>query len=318
LPETATLPETICATAARRDLNAWFERNCGTVDAALQRSGGLLFRGFDVPDAAAFQRFAERHIPGLLPYTERSTPRTQVGRRVYTSTEYPPDQVIAMHNEFSYALRWPMRICFYCQCPASEGGETPLADGREIYRRISANVRERFEDLGVRYVRRYGWGVDLSWQEAFNTESKENVEEHCRANRIEFEWVDGNKLLTRQVRQGVTTHPRTGEKVWFNQAHLFHVSNLPAAARISLERLMDDHLPREAFYGDGSPIADEALAEVRRAFAEATVTFPWEQGDVLLLDNVLINHGRRPFRGERKVLVAMGDSFPPDSASGPA
>ena len=47
----------------------------------------------------------------------------------------------------------------------------------------------------------------------------------------------------------------------------------------------------------------------RLALRAETVTFPWRRGDVLLLDNMLTAHGRRPFTGDRRVLVAMGNSY---------
>jgi alpha-ketoglutarate-dependent taurine dioxygenase len=31
----------------------------------------------------------------------------------------------------------------------------------------------------------------------------------------------------------------------------------------------------------------------------------WEAGDLLMLDNLLAAHGRRPFSGERRIAVAM-------------
>ena len=47
------------------------------------------------------------------------------------------------------------------------------------------------------------------------------------------------------------------------------------------------------------------------AYAQVTGRFAWEQGDVLLLDNMLTAHGRRPYSGARQVVVAMSDLFRP-------
>ena len=160
------------------------------------------------------------------------------------------------------------------------------------------------------YVRNYGEGVDLPWQEAFQTNDRKVVEEYCVKARTQFEWRDGNRLRTRQVRQAVATHPVTGEVVWFNHAHMFHTSNLEPSVRESLlAEFKDDELPRNAFYGDGSPIEASVLEDIRAIYTNAAVSFDWQKGDMLMLDNFLCSHGREPFAGPRKILVAMAELF---------
>jgi hypothetical protein len=116
-------------------------------------------------------------------------------------------------------------------------------------------------------------------------------------------------LRTRQVCQAVAVHPLTRETVWFNQAHLFHVSNLEPAVRETLLSVVNEEdLPRQAFYGDGRPIETAVLDEIRDVYQCHAVQFPWQKGDVLMLDNMLAAHGRTPFKGPRKILVAMSES----------
>jgi alpha-ketoglutarate-dependent taurine dioxygenase len=306
------LPAVASATAeaGTRALRDWSIAHRAVIDRTLATTGGVLFRGFDVPDADTFRAFVTEMAPELLEYKERSTPRTEVGGRIYTSTEYPADQHIALHNEFSYAYTWPLRIAFFALKPADEGGETPIADSRKVYASIAPDVRERFASRGVMYVRNYGTGVDLSWQDAFQTEDRAEVEAYCRRAPLEWEWLDGDRLRTKQIRPAVGRHPETGEMVWFNQAHLFHVSNLGVEGEASMRSVFaDEDLPRNAYYGDGTSISAEDLAEVRRALDAATVFFPWQQGDVLLLDNMLIAHGRRPYRGARTILTALAQPY---------
>lgn len=292
------------------DLSAWVASNLPFIANHLSDHGGLLFRGFRIDSVQAFEKLLKTISPNLLEYRERSTPRTHIGNNIYTSTEYPANEQIALHNEFSYSLTWPMKICFFCMKSASAGGETPIADSRKVFNLIDPAVRERFLNKQVMYARNYGNGVDLSWQEAFQTNSKADVEAHCRKANLELEWKDGDRLRTRQVRPAAQKHPITGESLWFNQAHLFHLSNLDQALRDAmLELLEETELPRNAYYGDGTIIETEALDEVRAAYRKAEVSFPWKEGDILLLDNMLVAHGRKPFAGERKVVVAMSEPF---------
>jgi alpha-ketoglutarate-dependent taurine dioxygenase len=140
------------------------------------------------------------------------------------------------------------------------------------------------------------------------------VEAYCRAHGIVCEWKDDGELRTRQTCQAVARHPVTRDWVWFNQAHLFHVSNLEPEVRDALLDVLDEaDLPRNAYYGDGSPIEDAILEEIRGVLDEQTVSFPWQQGDVMMLDNMLAAHARAPFKGPRKVVVAMAEPFPMDS-----
>jgi alpha-ketoglutarate-dependent taurine dioxygenase len=114
------------------------------------------------------------------------------------------------------------------------------------------------------------------------------------------------------VRPAITQHPTTGEKVWFNHVAFWHVSSLPAEVREALLSVFsEDELPYNTYYGDGSPIEDSIVQEIREAYAEETIAFPWQKGDLLMLDNMLVAHGRNPFSGERKVIVAMAEPFTP-------
>ncbi|WNJ95894.1 TauD/TfdA family dioxygenase [Vibrio ruber] len=274
----------------------------------LHRHGGILFRGFDILGETEFQEFARSFGFPLLNYEFGSTPRTDLGEGVYTTTEYPAHQVIPLHNEQAYTLNWPMKIWFHCIQPAETEGETPIADSREVYRRIPTRIRERFEEKKLMYVRNYGNGLDLPWEKVFATSDPKQVEAFCRAHQIDFTWKGDGELRTRQVCQSVARHPVTQEMVWFNQAHLFHVSNLEAHIRETLLSIVEEEdLPRNVYYGDGSPIEDGILDEIRGVLDECMVKFPWQQGDVLMLDNMLVAHARSRFTGPRKVVVAMAE-----------
>jgi hypothetical protein len=175
---------------------------------------------------------------------------------------------------------------------------------------IPLEIRELFRRKKVRYVRSYGEGVGLPWQDVFQTGDKKVVERHCVRAGVEFEWRDADWLMTSQSGPALATHPNTGETVWFNQAHVHHVSSLRPEIRESLLSLARDPnypLDINACYGDGSPIEDSALDEIREAYRRAMVIFPWQRGDILMLDNMLAAHGRQPFVGPRKILVAMAE-----------
>lgn len=288
----------------------------------IERAGGVLFSGFRVPSIDAFQRFAQSFGDPLIGYEFASTPRTQVEGAVYTSTEYPPHRSIPLHNEQSYTKEWPMRIWFHCATAARSGGATPIADSRAIYRALDPALVARFAERELLYVRNFGQGLDLPWQQAFGTDDPCAVDRYCAAHAIACEWrerADGELLLrTRERCQAVAVHPRTGERVWFNQAHLFHLSALDGEVRDALvDAVGIDNLPRNVYYGDGTPLETTALDDIRGVLDRERIVFPWAQGDVLMLDNMLSAHAREPFEGPRKVVVAMAQSYRDPQATTP-
>lgn len=286
------------------DLAAWVAQHRELLAGHLARVGGLLFRGFEVADVAAFRAVVAALSPDILEYGERSSPRTLVSDGVYTSTDHPPDQPILLHNEQSYTLSWPRRIWFCCLTPPVQGGRTPIADSRRVLARLRPETAARFAERQVRYLRNYGNGLGLSWPEAFQTTDRRVVESHCQSASIQVEWRDHDRLRTSQVRPAIRVHPETGERTWFNHLLFFHGTSLPPEV---IAAVSEDELPYNTSYGDGAPIEPEVLAELRAAYQAETRSFAWQRGDLLVLDNMLTAHGREPFAGPRRVVVAMSD-----------
>jgi alpha-ketoglutarate-dependent taurine dioxygenase len=297
------------AAASDRDIASFVQAHSQQIQSALLEHGAVLLRGFEVRDAEDFARCIDATGLERIDYVYRSTPRTVVGDKIFTATEYPPQQDIVLHNENAYQRDWPLKLAFCCVIAATSGGATPVGDMRKITEAIGPRLLERFAERGVRYVRHYRHHVDLSWQVVFQAEKPESIAEFCRAAGIEHEWLDSETLRTSQVAHGAAEHPFTGEQVYFNQAHLFHVTSLGDKGAQSLIKLFGaDRLPRHATYGNGEEIAAEDLEHVRAAFRRNEVTFPWQPGDVLLLDNMQVAHGRRPYRGPRKILASLLDA----------
>ena len=310
LPGVGNLPLVIQPAVADVDLATWAANHQSFINTHLYKHGGLLFRNFNVSNVTEFERFITSTSNEWAEYREAATPRRQISDNIHTSTEYPADQYIFLHNENSHCDSWPLRIYFYSVTPAQHGGETPIADCRNIFARIDPQIRERFLAKKVMYVRNFGAGLGFPWQTVFKTTEKSGVEEYCRKSGIKTEWKDNDQLRISYVREAVAKHPHTNELIWFNHATFFHVSTLESSVREALlAQMPETELPYNTYYGDGSPIEPSVLDELRAIYREETIAFPWEQGDVLMLDNMLVAHGRAPFTGQRKILVGMSDPF---------
>lgn len=297
----------LLATPTNKDasLPDWLRDNRDEVRQKVAEHGGVLFRGFALESAEDFHTAVASLGGNQLDYNERSSPRSRVSGKIYTSTDHPADQPINFHNELAYSSTWPMEIFFFCHTQPTEGGETPIADSRRVLQYLSEKTRSKFEELGVMYMRYLGSGLGLHWKEVFQTEDRAEIEQYCRENGMEFEW-EGDCLRTRAFRPAIQTHPNTGEKVWFNHGHFFNVHSMEPEVREQLLSTVDkDKLPFNTYFGDGSEISAEVVEEINEAFQKARVEFPWQQGDLLYLDNMLTAHARNPYSGERKILVAM-------------
>lgn len=275
-------------------LNECLERKASLREKLL-KSGALLFREFPVRSPIQFAQFVRQFSDRpLQSYVGGASPRRSLVSGVYTSTEYAPQVTVSLHNEMSYTYRWPDLVFFACVVAPKENGETPIADSRALLREIGPDIVDEFSKKQVQYLRRLPSFTNdgYSWQEAFETDSRQVVEEYCERGKISFEWRTDGALLLTETRPATTTHPVTGEEVWFNQADSFHSAGNPTS------RL-------DACFGDGSQISERSIIRIRKAMADQTVLFKWQRGDILVLDNLLTAHGRRPFLGPREILVAM-------------
>src|SRR5215213_9074786 len=305
----SNMPLVLKPSFAGLDLADWAASHRSDLKAKLLEHGALLFRGFNLTSVSDFERCASAICPDL--FSEYGDlPREQVSSKVYGSTPYPSNQSILFHNESSHLHRWPMKIWFFCVKAPAQGGETPIVDCRRVYELLPEDLRDRFARKGIMYVRNFTEGLDVSWQEFFRTQDRAVVEEQCRRAGIDCQWIDQTTLRTRKVAVAVTKHPHTDEQIFFNQIQLHHASYLLPEVRESLLDLVgNEGLPRNAYYGDASPIEAATITRVDEAYRKASVSFKWMENDLLMLDNMLTAHGRKPFAGERKIVVAMGEMF---------
>ena len=296
-------------TADEERLAAEIKSIVDTANELLLVHGAVLLRGFGIGTPAEVRAAVSCFGEPFTEYLHGNSPRSAVHEGVWTSTEYPAEYDISLHNELSQSYRWPQRLFFTCLDAPQRGGQTPVSDGRAMLAGMDAAVRDRFEAHGVAYLQHMhgGYGLGRSWQETYETDDMDTVGEYLRAADVSYTWTEDDDLRIRQVRPATRTHPVTGEQVWFNQADQFHVSNLPADQAQALLALVDseDELPLSATFGDGSPIPLEDLVHVRELARRNEFAFDWRPGDLMMIDNLLVMHGRHAFTGSRRVLVSM-------------
>jgi alpha-ketoglutarate-dependent taurine dioxygenase len=302
------LPLVITPKDKQMDVIVWSKNNKNWLINLLTQYGGILFRDFEVDSSEEFQEFIQAVSDEALEYKEQSSPRKAVNGYIYTSTDHPENQEIFLHSEQSYNLSFPFRIFFYCNKPSVTGGNTPIADNRKIFDRISAITKEKFLRKQYKFSRCFWPDMGVTWERAFQTENRMDVEQYCSENGISYEWMIGGGLRTSQVRSTVAQHPISGDKCWFNHCTFFHISTLSESIQKVLKAsFSEEQLPNNTYYGDGEAIEDSVIEELRAAYEAEKVEFEWKKGDVLMLDNILTAHGRRSYVGDRSILTGMSE-----------
>lgn len=294
------------------ELIDWYNSNRKLIDREILRAGTVLIKGANINSVARFEQFTGGIAPKFRDYVDGNYPRKNLQGHVYISTEYDPNYDITMHNELSYSFKWPSMLFFACVVPPGKGGETPLADSRKIVREMNPNLLKEFETRNVRYIRNLhgGDGMGPSWQQTFDTTDPKKVEMHCENIQTKFYWKENGGLKLESIRPATRLHPVTKEKVWFNQVDQYHPSHFPEDIYEGLIMLAEgnvEELPLYVSWGDGGEINESVIKEVMDTIDRVVVIRPWEEGDFVAVDNMLVAHGRKAYQGDRKIIVAMAD-----------
>lgn len=269
----------------------------------------MLFRDTGVSTSAEFGRVCQAHTPDLLPYIGGATPRTSIEGFVYTSTEYAAQASIPLHCEATYLRHVPSRIWFFCRVPPVDRGETPLGDMRRVRNRLPAALVDEFRERGLVYLTnlRDGPGFGKSWRDSYGSDDRGVVERLLLDQGAEWTWRQDGGLVVRLRAPGLRRHSVTGEEIWTNQAVNWHPAHFGAAHVQKLLAAFGDEsrFPKTVMFGDGGPIPAASIEMIAAALEAEEHAFAWRRGDILLVDNEVIAHGRRPFSGERAIDVAM-------------
>ena len=256
------------------------------IDEAVSTNGAVLLRGLRVSDPDEFQRIVDLCGVPLNGYRPGDTPR------------FGDPGDVPLHSEMSYARARPNRLYFCCD------GAGPFTDRRAILADLDPEVRAHFEARGVMYRRNLhgGLGFGRSWQQTFETGDRAVVEGYLRSAQAEFAWTSDGGLRVSQIRPAIRVHPFTGDRVWFNQIDQWHPVNLSAYARHSAA---GEPWPYSVTYGDGGSIPLDHLDHVRQVARRNEIVLPWQPGDVIVIDTMLVLSGRPSYAPSRGLVMSL-------------
>jgi hypothetical protein len=286
----------------------WVRAHRDALIAQSSQHGAVLFRGFPLKTPQDLDAFIAAFDVPNFPYYESLSNAVRVNwtERVFSANEAPPEVTIYYHHEMAQTPIFPAKLFFFCQQPAEEGGATPICRSDVLFEKLAERCPQFARDCdekGLQYSNVMPAendpksGMGRSWQSTLNAKTTEEAEERLRALGYSWEWLpDGCLRATTPVLPGVR-EVSAGRKTFFNQL---------IAAFAGWKDSRND--PSKAIrFGDGSPLDREAVQVAIDLAEELTFDVPWQQGDTVLVDNFLVMHGRRTFRGTRKVLASLAE-----------
>src|SRR3989442_10874115 len=151
---------------ATDDAPRWAAEHRDAVLATVAEHGSLLVRGLGLRDAAETEAVFRR-LASLMTEKEAFTSRRRYSDGVYSSSKWPPSQLMCMHHELSYRLEFPGLMLFACLVAPTDRGATPVADSPTVLHALPKELVERFERMGWVLIRNYNNEIGASFAEAF-------------------------------------------------------------------------------------------------------------------------------------------------------
>jgi hypothetical protein len=291
-----------------RQLFYWAKSHEVRLKALLAEAGAILFRGFPVTTAAHFDAFASAFSYDEFTYADSlsNAVRVNLTPRVFTANEAPAEVEIYLHHEMAQTPISPEKLFFCCLQPAESGGATPLCRSDWLWSEFQAQHppwAEQFRALGLRYRMEMpaednaGSGQGRSWASTLSAQTRAAAEEKLIKLGYRWQWQQDGGLVTQTPVLPAVKRLSGGAESFYNQV---------LAANLGWQSAAREGQPPVTF-GDESLIpsaAIEVLIELAKRF---TQPLAWQKGDIALVDNHRVMHGRYPYRGNtnRQVVVCL-------------
>lgn len=305
---------------------AWAGENLETIEALLVKHGGLVFRGFEVRGADDFSRFVKLFEAFKTGYVGGANVRRALADEVYEASQYAAPLKLPLHQEMAYARQYPGRVVFFCRKPAERGGETIICDMRRVTRDLPEPLREKLAARGISNVRNFtapraDGGEERasehpdqkSWKTGFFTDKRDEVEAICLERGMKPVWQEDGSLTATVDFDAFTPHPVTGEPIYRSNIHLDlytdrALAELPKEVREPIQEMFASQVIKSGVYlGDGTALSEDELDAFNAVVDKHEVSWTWQPGDIMLLDNLLTAHGRNPYEGTRDIQVGLLD-----------
>ena len=258
----------------------------------LREKGWILLRHehYDV------QRFSElmTALCQKLTYDPARENITQQSQKVDAGT-----QAVGLHIENGTTPLPPDIIAFFSEVSASQGSQTTVCDGHAVWNSLSEPLKQKFAAPMTisRYLPKQIWQKYVAT--AFNIAEADTVT-----------WEDLNKFIQMIPGQAISPAHEGGVEYHLQMNMIRHdnLKGVPAFANTILGPSYNYQKPKFTF-ADGREISQELIAELAQLCEQHTQEIDWQDGDVAIIDNKRLMHGRREILvplEQRKLYISMG------------
>ncbi|MEH1831711.1 MAG: TauD/TfdA family dioxygenase [Nostoc sp.] len=241
--------------------------------------GILLFRGFDV-ETDIFKEFTNLLSIDFINYAGGAFSRRVINGDETLLSVNDFKSEIKLHGEMYYQQNIPLMLWFFCANPPLEDGETTVCDGRQFFNEISSSTKELFSKKKLKFA------VQISkedWQKKYQTNNLNTLEEMCQKNNTHMTVNDDQSIMLEYISSAIIPS-RCGKYQVF-------INSLLPTKQLS---------PKILKFEDDSEIPEEVVSELNEIAEKITTEISWQKGDILMIDNTRILHGRRAFADDQR------------------
>jgi hypothetical protein len=284
----------------------WIAENAEQTERQAATHGAVLIRGLPLSTPDDFDAAVVAF--GLPNFTYEDSlsnaVRVVYTPRVFSANEAPPETTIFLHHEMAQTPVYPSKLFFFCQKAAEEGGFTPLCRSDVLWGMIDEKLPRFAQNCltkGLKYSNvmpaeaDLGSGMGRSWQSTLSVDSREGAEARLSELGYSWEWMEQDELRVTSPTLPAVRELGNGKRSFFNQL----------IAAFKGWKDSRNNPSKSITYGDASPLDPSEIERVCKLADEITFDLPWQDGDLALVDNYLCMHGRRSFKGTRKVLASL-------------
>ena len=297
-------PVTFDASSEPWSTETWVRKNQSAIKKNITEVGAVLIEGLEMKTPGDFNRFVAAYGSPSFSYNESLSNAVRINftDRIFTANEAPPEVEIYLHHEMAQTPVSPSVLFFCCISAPTWGGATPLCRSDKLFSAFKAAHpvwTKQLTDKGLRYITKMpavsdgSSGQGRSWHSTLGVNSKLEAEHRLLSMGYTFKWQDDESLKTLSPLLTAVVDLESGRRSFYHQL-IAAYRGWPGVQENPASGVM---------FGDSSEISLDLLDTISSMAQEHTTELQWADGQVAVINNKMVMHGRRPYSGERKRLV---------------